>query len=135
MLPIFPSYYDGFLTCAFSPDGKYLATGGKDDLVTIWSVKRRTVVARGSGHHSWVRKVAFDPWNCDLAGTSAADGDEGVAGATYRVGSVGDEGQLILWDFHPKHYHDPRSNTRRGHIIHILLLLRICTIEIAVICL
>lgn len=110
-----PSYYDGFLTCAFSPDGKYLATGGKDDLVTIWSVKRRAVVARGDGHHSWVRKVAFDPWNCDLSGTSVADGNEGApGGATYRLGSVGDEGQLILWDFSPRILSRPKVQRKKG---------------------
>lgn len=92
---IFPSYYDGFLCCAFSPDGKYLATGGQDDLVTIWSVKRRAIIARGHGHRSWVNKVAFDHWNCDEF--------------SYRLGSVGDEGALILWDFSPSTLSRPKA--------------------------
>lgn len=95
---IFPSYYDGILCAAFSPDGKYLVTGGQDDLVSIWSMKRRTIIARGYGHQSWVRKVAFDNWNCD--------------GFTYRVGSVGDDGNFILWDFAPKQLARPK--TARG---------------------
>lgn len=96
---IFPSYFGGFLCCAFSPDGKYLATGGEDDLVSIWSIKRRTLIARGHGHRSWVRQVAFDPWNCDTKFSS------------YRLGSVGDDGDLLLWDFSSKRYRDQRPNS------------------------
>lgn len=92
---IFPSYYDGIICAAFSPDGKYLATGGQDDLVTIWSMKRKTIIARGYGHQSWVRKVAFDNWNCD--------------GFSYRVGSVSEDGNLMLWDFSPKLLSRPKT--------------------------
>lgn len=97
---IFPSYYDGILCCAFSPDGKYLATGGQDDLVTIWSMKRKTVIARGYGHQSWVRKVSFDNWNCDEY--------------SYRIGSVGEDGNLLLWDFSPKTLSRPKTVARSG---------------------
>lgn len=96
---IYPSYYGGILSCAFSPDGKYLVTGGHDDLVSIWSIKRKTVIARGYGHQSWVRKVAFDNWNCDEF--------------SYRVGSVADDGNLILWDFSPKTLSRPKTASRR----------------------
>lgn len=96
---IFPSYYDGILCAAFSPDGLYLATGGQDDLVTIWNVKKKTVVARGYGHQSWVRRVAFDQWNCDEF--------------NYRVGSVGEDGNLILWDFAPKNLARPKAQRRK----------------------
>lgn len=97
---IFPSYFGGFLCCAFSPDGKYLATGGEDDLVSIWSIKRRTLIARGHGHRSWVRQVAFDPWNCDTKFSS------------YRLGSVGDDGDLLLWDFSSKTLSRPKAQQR-----------------------
>lgn len=92
---VIPSYYDGILCSAFSPDGKYLATGGRDDLVTIWSMRRKTIIARGYGHQSWVRKVAFDNWNCDEL--------------SYRVGSVGEDGNLIFWDFSPKPLSRPKA--------------------------
>lgn len=92
---IVTSYYDGILCAAFSPDGLYLATGGQDDLVTLWNVKRKTTVARGYGHQSWVRKVAFDKWNCDEF--------------SYRLGTAGDDGQLILWDFVPKALARPKA--------------------------
>lgn len=36
-------------------DGKYILTGGEDDLVQVWSMEDRKVVAWGEGHNSWVR--------------------------------------------------------------------------------
>lgn len=94
---VFPSYYAGILAAAFSPDGRYLVTAGQDDMITIFSLldpfddegtKERRVVARGiNGHGSWVRRVAFDPWNCD--------------DLSYRIGSVAEDGTLSLWDFSP----------------------------------
>lgn len=37
-----------------SPDGKYVLTGGEDDLVQVWSMEDQRVVAWGEGHNSWV---------------------------------------------------------------------------------
>uniref|UniRef100_A0A673MND9 Uncharacterized protein n=1 Tax=Sinocyclocheilus rhinocerous TaxID=307959 RepID=A0A673MND9_9TELE len=34
---VMKSYFGGLLCVSWSPDGKYLATGGEDDLVTVWS--------------------------------------------------------------------------------------------------
>lgn len=63
------SYFGGFLCVCWSPDSKYIVVGGEDDLVTVWSVSERRVVARGQGHRSWVSVVAFDPYtsysHCD----------------------------------------------------------------------
>lgn len=36
-------------------DGKYILAGGEDDLVQVWSMEDRKVVAWGEGHNSWVR--------------------------------------------------------------------------------
>ncbi|KAF3917847.1 hypothetical protein ABW20_dc0106026 [Dactylellina cionopaga] len=85
LLDAFNSYYGGLLCVCWSPDGKYVLTGGQDDLISIWSFVDRRIVARCSGHHSWVTNVAFDPWRCDAR--------------TYRFGSVGEDGRLLLWDF------------------------------------
>lgn len=54
------SYYGGLSCVCWSPDGKYVVTGGEDDLITVWSFVERRVVARGVGHKSWVSVVAFD---------------------------------------------------------------------------
>lgn len=54
-------------------------------MVTLWSFHERKMVARCEGHKSWVTGVAFDRWRCD---------DQ-----TYRFGSVGEDCNLIFWDF------------------------------------
>lgn len=54
------SYYGGLSCVCWSPDGKYVLTGGEDDLITIWSFLDRCVVARAIGHKSWVSVVSFD---------------------------------------------------------------------------
>ena len=46
------------LCVAWSRDGRYVLSGGEDDLVSVWSVEQRTVVARGQGHQSWVNAAA-----------------------------------------------------------------------------
>ena len=69
----------------WTPDGKYVLTGGQDDLISIWSLADSTLAARCQGHQSWVTALAFDPWRCD--------------DRNYRFGSVGEDGRLCLWDF------------------------------------
>jgi catabolite repression protein CreC len=79
----------------WSPDGKYVVTGSQDDLITIWSVSERRIVARGEGHESWPTAVAFDPWKCDER--------------SYRFGSVGEDCRLCLWDFSVGMLHRPKA--------------------------
>jgi catabolite repression protein CreC len=85
VLDVFRSYYGGIICVTWSPDGRYVLTGGQDDLVSIWSIADRALVARCVGHQSWVMDVKFDPWRCDER--------------NYRFGSVGDDCRLLLWDF------------------------------------
>lgn len=72
------SYYGGLTCVCWSPDGKYVVTGGEDDLVTVWSFVERRVVARGMGHKSWVSVVAFDSFytGYDLKNTDADNDDD-----------------------------------------------------------
>ncbi|XP_025104694.1 WD repeat-containing protein 20-like isoform X2 [Pomacea canaliculata] len=58
------SYFGGLLCVCWSPDGKYIVTGGEDDLVTVWSFHEKRVICRGHGHRSWVNVVAFDVHTC-----------------------------------------------------------------------
>ena len=109
------SYYGGFLCVCWSPDGKYIVTGGEDDLVSVWSFKDRHVLARGQGHNSYVNMVAFDPYTSemdsslpstsDLASTSVAELKSQRSSRffpeeskSYRLGSVGQDGLLCLWE-------------------------------------
>lgn len=98
------SYFDGLQCCAFSPDARYLATGGNDDMVTVWDVEEKRPIARGVGHASWVRAVQFDDWNW-------------TDGTTYRLGSVADDGTLIFWDFSPKITRKQRSMSASGDFV------------------
>ncbi|GLJ59115.1 hypothetical protein SUGI_1493120 [Cryptomeria japonica] len=72
------SYYGGLSCVCWSPDGKYVVTGGEDDLITVWSFVERRVVARGIGHRSWVSVVAFDSFytGYDLKDTDVDNDDE-----------------------------------------------------------
>ena len=85
LLEVFRSYYGGLICVTWSPDGRYILTGGQDDLVSIWSLADSALVARCQGHTSWVSDVQFDPWRCD--------------DRNYRFGSVGEDCRLLLWDF------------------------------------
>ncbi|RKF64633.1 putative catabolite repression protein creC [Erysiphe neolycopersici] len=95
----FSSYYGGFICVCWSPDGKYILTGGQDDLVSIWSFAESRIVARCQGHQSWVTAVRFDPWRCDES--------------NYRFGSVGEDCRLLLWDFSVGILHRPKAKTVR----------------------
>lgn len=148
------SYFGGFLCVCWSPDGKFVVVGGEDDLVTVWSLHERCVVARGTGHRSWVSVVAFDPYtsysswegadfsddenatndtfsssrphyNHDVHRNSDVDRESTAIGAggaryhrpksgsfrdsygpektSYRLGSVGQDTQICLWDITEDH--------------------------------
>ncbi|CAG9532246.1 unnamed protein product, partial [Cercopithifilaria johnstoni] len=62
LLAYMKSYFGGLLCLAWSPDARYIVTGGEDDLITVYSVIEKRVVCRGQGHRSWISKVAFDPY-------------------------------------------------------------------------
>ncbi|EGX54316.1 hypothetical protein TWF173_006237 [Orbilia oligospora] len=100
LLDVFNSYYGGLLCVCWSPDGRYILTGGQDDLISIWSFADRRIVARCSGHHSWVTSVSFDPWRCDAR--------------TYRFGSVGEDGRLLLWDFSVGMLSRPKATSKQS---------------------
>ncbi|UYV82399.1 WDR20 [Cordylochernes scorpioides] len=135
--------YFGELRCVcWSPDCKYVVVGGEDDLVTVWSLHQRRVVARGQGHKSWISVVAFDPY-----ATCYADQEEqqpqqqqqpqqnGVADSpppsschhssnnqqenlptlriiSYRFGSLGQDTQLCFWDLTEDILKQPAGRTR-----------------------
>jgi WD40 repeat protein len=67
---------------AWSPDSRFLAVGGQDDLITLFSPREARVVARCQGHSAFVTSIAFDPGRGE--------------GRGYRFASVGEDGKLIL---------------------------------------
>lgn len=100
VVDVYRSYYGAMLCVTWSPDGRYVLTGGQDDLVSIWSLADQALVARCVGHESWVTDVKFDPWRCDER--------------NYRFGSVGEDCRLLLWDFAVGMLRRP--NVRKGSL-------------------
>ncbi|KAJ7632962.1 catabolite repression protein creC [Roridomyces roridus] len=94
LVDCYASYFGALTSVAWSPDGRFILTGGQDDLLTIFSPWEQRVVARCQGHSSFVSAVAFDDLRCD--------------GRTYRFGSVGEDNKLILWDFSSGALHRPK---------------------------
>jgi len=95
--------YFGSLTCvAWSPDGRFIITGGQDDLVNIFSPWEQRVIARCQGHSSFLAALAFDDLRCD--------------GRTYRFGSVGEDNKLILWDFSSGILHRPKLHSHHHRL-------------------
>ncbi|KAI7691618.1 WD repeat-containing protein 20 [Sarcoptes scabiei] len=116
LIGLMRSYFGGLLCVGWSPDSKFLVTGGEDDLITVWSLEEKRVIARGQGHKSWVNSVTFDPYmtqtnldainfrhtnlaNEERENYSNNDADDGFRTLTnYRFGSVGQDTQICLWD-------------------------------------
>jgi WD40 repeat protein len=70
---------DDVRAVALSPDGRLLATGGEDKLISLWEPGTGRLQRRLSGHNKDIRMLAF------------------VAGGK-RLVSVSDDKQGILWD-------------------------------------
>jgi WD40 repeat protein len=68
-----------FLTVAFRPDGKTIATGSQDTSIRLWNAETGKEIAILHGHQGYVDAVAFSP-----------DGQKIVSWAR--------DGQLFLWD-------------------------------------
>lgn len=105
VIGVYRSYYGAMLCVTWSPDGRYVLTGGQDDLVSIWSLVDQALVARCVGHESWVTDVKFDPWRCDER--------------NYRFGSIGEDCRLLLWDFSVGMLRRPNVRNRGSFSTHV----------------
>ena len=61
---------DEVFAAAFHPDGRRLATAGRDRAVWLWDLARGEEVARLPGHTSYVWSLAFSPDGTTLASGS-----------------------------------------------------------------
>ncbi|MBI3272739.1 MAG: TIR domain-containing protein [Planctomycetes bacterium] len=113
------------LCCAWSHDGRWLASGGKDGAIRLWDAEVGTEHRALRGHRSWVESVAFSPDGQCLASGSADktillwDAQSGkqlqafrvhqdwVRSVAYspdgrRLASGSDDGTICLWDAESK---------------------------------
>jgi WD40 repeat protein len=75
---------------AFTPDGKWLVSGGEDLSVKVWEAATGKLIARFDGHDSSVTQVAVAP-----------DGRSAF--------SAGGDGFVCQWDLTPKPHAGPRQ--------------------------
>src|SRR5258708_4041027 len=66
----FEGHTAGVLCVRFSPDGRTIASGGKDETVRLWDVDTREQVAELRRHSDYVNGVAFFPDGATLASVS-----------------------------------------------------------------
>ncbi|MBW4462568.1 MAG: hypothetical protein KME47_20375 [Nodosilinea sp. WJT8-NPBG4] len=86
---------------AFSPDGRFLASGCEDHQIRVWDVRTQTLFHSLVGHTDEVRSVAFSPQGYLRGGLSLSDSRSGSfqnRSASHSLASGSYDGTLRLWD-------------------------------------
>lgn len=114
---------DSVTSIAFSPDGKLLATGGRDNTITVWDVERmRTLREPLRGHENWITNLRFSRNGKTLISTSLDKRimlwdlssseltpkplfghKKGIISLALsldgkKIATGSDDGEIILWD-------------------------------------
>lgn len=93
----------GVLSVSFSPDGRVLASGSRDNTVKLWDVSTGQVLRTLTGHRLAVASVAFSPKG-DLLASGSWDGTVRLwetAGSRLRLILESDEGPVNAIAFSP----------------------------------
>ena len=101
------SYFGGLLCVCWSPDSKFVVVGGEDDLVTVWSLPQKRVIARGQGHKSWVSVVAFDPYTTTVKQSHDSNASDDEVKSDIQVHSLCDSSSIS----HNHHFNSASSTT------------------------
>lgn len=70
---VFSKSLAGVLAVAFSPDGKFWATGDTDKNLYIWRLADSQIITTCIGHTNWIRSIAFHPQEPILASAGNDD--------------------------------------------------------------
>jgi len=84
---------------AFSPDNRWLASGGKDNVIKIWDLANGNVLRTLYGHASNINALAVSPDGKLLASGSGDINDERDLGAFTQGGVVGgtEDNTVRIW--------------------------------------
>jgi WD40 repeat protein/serine/threonine protein kinase len=117
-------------TVAFSPDGRWFATGGWDRVIRLWDAATAQQVAVLRGHIDYVASLAFSPDSTKLASQSADEtvrlwdlmtgseltqikaGELKNRGATQTL-SISPDGAMLAWGVETS---DRRKQVRRWEL-------------------
>src|SRR5882672_741497 len=84
---------------AFSPDNRWLASGGKDNVIKIWDLANGNVLRTLYGHTSNVNALAVSPDGKLLASASGDINDQRDLGTFTQGGVVGGEDNTVrIWN-------------------------------------
>jgi WD40 repeat protein len=73
----FKGHTDAVISIAFSPDGKMIATGSRDNTAKLWNLEGKELQSL-TGHTSYVSKVAFSPDSEMIIATTEGRDDNSV---------------------------------------------------------
>jgi WD40 repeat protein len=65
---------DGISVIVWSPDGRFIATGGYDGLLVLWDAERRELLWEAPTGHGYVHAVVFSPDGARIATGGRKDG-------------------------------------------------------------
>lgn len=78
----FRSFFGSFCCCTWSNNGQYVAAGGEDDLIAVWKLGSKHILAHCQGHTSWPTSCIFE-YSSDTR---------------LRLISVGQDCRLCIWE-------------------------------------